>query len=117
MTYHLNCGIARCHHSVINPSPSERPTLKHIMGHMWLMQREESLLNPLIGTVPKHPDPTILASMSNLDYNPCEVHECLLNRIFKEEINSHISHAKTANMPGDYLQGPHYVVVGPVPKV
>jgi hypothetical protein len=49
----------------------------------------KSSQNPPIKTLPKHPDPTILASTSDLGYKSHEVHEALLNSV-------HVPHAETA---------------------
>jgi uncharacterized membrane protein len=34
-------------------------------------------------TLPKHPDPTVLASISDQGYNPHEIHKSLSNRKFR----------------------------------
>jgi hypothetical protein len=49
------------------------------MGHWWLSQGEESPTNPSIKTRAKHWDPTILASMCDLGYNPQDIQESLLD--------------------------------------
>jgi hypothetical protein len=80
----------RHHHSVAYPELSERSTKEHSMMQMWLRHGEESSQNPPIETLPKHPVPTIPASMSDLGNKSHEVHKALLNRMFSEAMSMYL---------------------------
>jgi hypothetical protein len=54
------------------------------MGHPWLSPGKESSPSPSIKILPRHPDTTILAAISAVGYNPCEICESLLDSIFNE---------------------------------
>jgi hypothetical protein len=59
-------------------------------GTKWLSQAEERSLSPSIETLPKQLDSTILASMSDLVYNPHEIQETLLNRKYSEAMATYL---------------------------
>jgi hypothetical protein len=61
------------------------------MGHPWLQGDEGSPSPAAAETLPKHPDPAILAAMSNLGYRPHEIRESLLNSTFNEVIATYLT--------------------------
>jgi hypothetical protein len=94
-------------------NPSQSHTVDKSWGK-WLIQGEESSLHPYTKTLPKLPDPTILASMSDLGYNPCEISDSLLGSGWG---NGHILYAETAHMAGSLMHHVYYVPAGPATKV
>jgi hypothetical protein len=66
------CGIGKLRHS-IKDSTLARCPLWNISSGNWFIQGEQG--SPFMDTLPRHLDPTMLASMSLLGYKQCKIIE------------------------------------------
>jgi hypothetical protein len=84
-------------------NPRAMPTLMHDGVPVGQPGRGNSL-NPSIESLPKFPDPTILASISDLWYNPGEIHQSQWSRKFNEAMATNTlcqdsTHARGLGVP------------------
>ncbi|KAL1779378.1 sperm motility kinase 2B-like, partial [Sigmodon hispidus] len=73
--------IIRC---LLTVNPMERPTLKDIMEHPWLKTGDEASLSYCDKINPSCLDPAIMAAMADMGFNPRDIQNSLLHRLFNE---------------------------------
>ncbi|XP_077897258.1 sperm motility kinase 2B-like [Ictidomys tridecemlineatus] len=76
---------------ILRVDPTQRPTLEQVMGHPWLSQDED--LSPICPSQPlprQQPDPTILALMFDMGFDPCTAWLSLANRQFDEAMATYL---------------------------
>ncbi|XP_051037540.1 sperm motility kinase 2B-like [Phodopus roborovskii] len=73
--------VIRC---LLTVNPMQRPTLKDIMDHPWLRKGDVGLSSHCDKMSPSHLDPAIMAAMADMGFNPHDIRESLLHRLFNE---------------------------------
>ncbi|VTJ66303.1 Hypothetical predicted protein [Marmota monax] len=55
---------------ILTVDPTQRPTLEQVTRHPWLSQGEAASPSPSVQALPELPDPSIIATMVNMGYDP-----------------------------------------------
>ncbi|ERE68841.1 sperm motility kinase Z-like protein [Cricetulus griseus] len=81
---HLSQDLRNVIRSLLTVNPTQRPTLKDIMEHPWLRQGEVCSSSHCDKMSPSHLDPAIMAAMADMGFDPRDIRESLLHRLFNE---------------------------------
>lgn len=113
--YHLSKELRQIIRYLLTVNPTERPTLKNIMEHSWLRQRNASSSSHSHKMDPSYPDPAIMAAMAAMGFDPLDVQKSLLNKLYNEPMATYGLLQCQARQQDDYTSLPKPVQPGITP--
>ncbi|XP_028634223.1 sperm motility kinase 3A-like [Grammomys surdaster] len=112
---HLSKELQELIRFLLTVNPVERPTPKDIMVHPWLREVETSSSGHSDKMDPSHLDPTIMAVMADMGFNPREVQRSLLDKLYNEPMATYSLLQCQARQQDDYTSQPEPVKPGVTP--
>lgn len=112
---HLSQELQDIIHRLLTVNPTERPTLKDIMGHPWLRKGGEGSSSPCEEMSPSHPDPAIMAAMAEMGFDPRDIRKSVLHRLFNEPMATYGLLQCQARQQGDFIRQTKAVRPGTTP--
>ncbi|XP_005086558.1 sperm motility kinase 2B-like [Mesocricetus auratus] len=81
---HLSQDLQDVIRSLLTVNPKKRPTLKDILRYPWLRKGDVGSSIHCDKMSPSHLDPAIMAAMADMGFDPRDIRESLLHRLFNE---------------------------------